>query len=306
MTLATTTSRVSYAGNGTAGPFAYTWKVFSDSDLKVYVDDILKTKTTHYTVSGVGVAGGGNVTFTAGNFPAVSAEVVIYRDQPLVQETDLIANGQIPAESLETQLDKIVMQIQTIEERLKKVPMLAEGKKSTDLPITLANPVAGAPLLWDTTGKIVTAGTAIGGKVQVYRAGTNQTIVPGSNRIQLNSTASISYVDYLNTLNEFDNVTNFRFVPTVSGGFLVTANAVFVYIANAGRVFLYLTKTGAATIAAQHTSITNAPSSGRASVSAIVQLTTSDYLELWVNNETLGGNTEAVINVTKMEIVRLW
>ena len=69
MTVSTTTSKVSYTGNGSTSAFAYTYKIFADAELKVYVGGVLKTLTTHYTVSGAGGASGGNVTFTAGNIP---------------------------------------------------------------------------------------------------------------------------------------------------------------------------------------------------------------------------------------------
>src|SRR3989304_2627790 len=93
MTLSSIITRVSYVGNGSTTVFSYAdiGKIFDDDDLKVYVDDVLKTKTTHYTVSGVGDAGGGDITFLTA--PANLAEVLIRRDQPLTQDLDLITNG---------------------------------------------------------------------------------------------------------------------------------------------------------------------------------------------------------------------
>lgn len=82
MTVSTTTRKKSYTGNGSTTVFAYDFRIFNDSDLKVYVAGTLKSLTTHYTVSGAGAASGGNVTFTSGNTPASSASVVIIRELP--------------------------------------------------------------------------------------------------------------------------------------------------------------------------------------------------------------------------------
>ena len=73
MTVSTTTSKVTYTGNNVTTVFAYTFKITATSEIKVYVDNVLKTLTTHYNVSGAGTASGGNVTFTGGNTPATGA-----------------------------------------------------------------------------------------------------------------------------------------------------------------------------------------------------------------------------------------
>ena len=50
MTVSTTTRKKSYTGNGSTNIFAYDFRIFSNSDLKVYVDSVLKTLDSHYTV----------------------------------------------------------------------------------------------------------------------------------------------------------------------------------------------------------------------------------------------------------------
>ena len=68
MTVSSSTNRVSYSGNGTLTTFAYTFKVFDQGDLTVILrsstgTETVQTITTHYTVTGVGDVGGGNVVF---------------------------------------------------------------------------------------------------------------------------------------------------------------------------------------------------------------------------------------------------
>jgi len=115
MTISTLTSKVSYTGNGSTTIFAYTYKIFADSELKVYDNGVLKTLTTHYTVSGAGGASGGNVTFTSGNVPANLSPVVIARNISKTQATDYVENDSFPAETHESALDKLTMLVQDVD-----------------------------------------------------------------------------------------------------------------------------------------------------------------------------------------------
>ena len=118
MTVSSITNKQSYNGNGTQSVFAYTFKIFADTDIKVYVGTSLKTLSTHYTLSGVGIAGGGNVTFTAGNFPAAgTGNVTILRSLALTQGVDLVNYGRFDAEVIEAQYDKLTMMVQQLQEQ---------------------------------------------------------------------------------------------------------------------------------------------------------------------------------------------
>ena len=137
MTVSTTTIKNAYSGNGSATAFNYTFKVFSTSELKVYIRttatgaETLKTIDTHYTVSGVGDTGGGTVTFTSGNVPASTEGVVLLRDTALTQATDYVENDPFPASSHENALDKLTHQMQEITDSLNR--SFKVSKTVTDL-----------------------------------------------------------------------------------------------------------------------------------------------------------------------------
>ena len=123
MTVSSSTSKVSFSGNGSLTTFAYSFKIFDQDDLTVILraadgTETVQTITTHYTVTGVGSASGGNVVF--GTAPASGVTVVILREQPLTQGLDLVANDPFPAESLEEALDKLVFMTQKHEEELSR------------------------------------------------------------------------------------------------------------------------------------------------------------------------------------------
>ena len=85
MAISSTANRSSTAGDGSATAFTFPYLFFAADDLKVIlvVDstgvETTKTLTTHYTVTGAGVAAGGTVTM--GSAPASGETLVIIREE---------------------------------------------------------------------------------------------------------------------------------------------------------------------------------------------------------------------------------
>ena len=153
MTLSTTTTRVSFAGNGVTTTFAFSFRLWAASNLKVYWRDAsgvetLKTLTTHYTIDIITYPNTGNVVFDVTAIPPSGTTVVLVRDMPLVEELDLIASGTFAAENMEIQLDKIVAQIQTLRERIGRGLVMPITTSLSDLALpeptaAVANQVLG-------------------------------------------------------------------------------------------------------------------------------------------------------------------
>lgn len=155
MALSTTTNRVQYSGNGVTTVFAFAYYFLEQGDLTVILTssagvETTKTITTHYTVSGAGVAAGGSVTMLTA--PASGETLTIIRDPDITQELDLVENDALPAESVEESLDKLTMIGQRLNSRITSVVKLTDGfvgTFDTDLPADLAGKINKCPMTND-------------------------------------------------------------------------------------------------------------------------------------------------------------
>jgi hypothetical protein len=174
MTISSTTVKVSYSGNSSTTVFAYTYKILDDDEIQVIIrsstgTETIKTKTTHYTVSGVGNAGGGNITFLTA--PVTGETVILKRNTTKTQETDYIANDPFPAESHEEALDRVMMVSQEIQEELTRAIKLSKTNTMTSTEFTVgAADRANKILAFDASGEI-----SVTQELGTYR-GTDTTI----------------------------------------------------------------------------------------------------------------------------------
>jgi len=171
MTLSSTVNRTSTDGDGSAVNFSFPYLFFNQDDLTVILVnettnvETTQTITTHYTVTGAGVAAGGTVIM--GTAPTTNQKLVIQREEQYTQTLDLVENDPFPSDLVEQQLDTLTMltqQLKTLSDRSVK---LSDGDFSGADP-TLATPVADAFLKWDAAGTALTssstsAGQSLGG-----------------------------------------------------------------------------------------------------------------------------------------------
>ena len=163
MTISTTNIKNSYAGNSNTSVFQYTFKILANTELQVIIrassgTETVKTLTTHYTVSGVGNASGGNVTFTSGNIPATGETVVIRRVTAQTQNLDLVENDPFSAETVESAFDKLTSINQELQEQLDRSIKVSRTATITTPEITDdASARAGKLLGFDSTGNVLDA-----------------------------------------------------------------------------------------------------------------------------------------------------
>jgi len=123
MTISTTIIKNSYSGDDTTTVFAYAFKIATTADIEVIIRssagvETTKTLTTHYSVSGAGVATGGNVTMVTA--PATGETLFLRRSTTRTQAVDLVENDPFTADSVEGAFDKNLAISQEVQEELNR------------------------------------------------------------------------------------------------------------------------------------------------------------------------------------------
>jgi len=131
--------RIQYTSTGQTA-FNFSFQVNASSELQVYINDVLKTETTHYSVS---LNGDGTGTVTFGSATTAGEIITIIGDQPL-SRTTVFQTGQAnnPA-TLETEFDNVLIR----QQQLKEIT-----DRSIQLKVTTPRTVTGSgtsgPLQW--------------------------------------------------------------------------------------------------------------------------------------------------------------
>ena len=158
MTYVDDPQRDEYTATSGQTVFAYTYRILDQAHLKVYNEGVLQTLTTHYTVSGVGDHGGGNVTFVSG--VTLSNTVIILRDTTNDQNVDYTVGGAFPAESNEQALDKVTMQCQDNKEALGRAIKLPVTSTLEDIDLPDGSTNASQLFRWNAAGTALEAVSA--------------------------------------------------------------------------------------------------------------------------------------------------
>jgi hypothetical protein len=157
MTIASTTNRNNYTGNGSTEIYNYTFRIFSEDDLLVTVREIATgeettlVKTTDYTVTGVSNSAGGTVVLVDANQDWLDAdgdldsayEISIRRVLDLVQETDIRNQGDFYPEGHEDQFDKCVMIAQQQQDEIDRSVKLPESIDPADFDASMPASIVG-------------------------------------------------------------------------------------------------------------------------------------------------------------------
>jgi hypothetical protein len=132
--------------------FAVPFEFFADSDLNVYVDNVLKTITTHYSVSG-GDGSTGTVTMSVTGATGGS-KVAITRDVTIERVTDFTPGVEINRAALNTQLDTLTAIAADIKDQALRALRVQDSDITTSLEIPLASARANKIFAFDSTGAV--------------------------------------------------------------------------------------------------------------------------------------------------------
>ena len=101
-------------GTGSASTFSFTFKYVKESDVYVSVDDVVKTKDTHYTFA----PNTSSITFLPAHIPALDARVRIFRETSLTDPAaEFFPGSAIRAQDLNANNDQVLFSAQERKER---------------------------------------------------------------------------------------------------------------------------------------------------------------------------------------------
>ncbi|NVK19331.1 MAG: hypothetical protein HWE30_11595 [Methylocystaceae bacterium] len=154
--------RIQAIGDGTQTEFIYPFAIFKNSDLEVYLDEVLQT--VGYSISGAGLSDGGSVTFDVAPFSGV---VVTLRRRLVIERTsDFAEGGAFHAHVINQELDYLVAVSQQNADDLNRAVLLnpTDGDATLVLPSkedraakTLAFDGEGSPIVGPNVAEISAA-----------------------------------------------------------------------------------------------------------------------------------------------------
>ncbi|WP_320169538.1 hypothetical protein [Maridesulfovibrio sp.] len=127
MTVVSSGSSITYAGDGTQAEFDFNFRIFGEDDLCAVVrsdagdETELAPGSDFSIVSGVGSDAGGRIRYPVSGTPlAVGETITLYRNIPYTQELELVDNDPFSAALLNEAFDRGVMRDQQLQEQLDR------------------------------------------------------------------------------------------------------------------------------------------------------------------------------------------
>jgi len=145
--------------------FEVPFEFFSDSDINVYVDGVLKTITTDYDITG-GDGSTGQIDFVVATEPDIQqvtgatggSVVIITRHIPIERVTDFPSGIDINRAALNTQFDTVIGMIADVNTKSGRALSIADSEVATSLVLPSIANRAGRVLSFNSSTGAVEAG----------------------------------------------------------------------------------------------------------------------------------------------------
>jgi len=202
----------SYTANGVTTVFAFSFLVLQAADLVVLVDGAQKTLGVDYTVAGVGIGAGGTVNFLAA--PASPLNVTVYRDSAIKRQTDYQDNGDLLADTLNLDIDRLWLVLQEIFNGGKGPPTALRVPNGETVPVLpKAAQRANTQLLFDAAGNPYVAAPVSGSAADVLLQLASPAAGKGAALLAVKRSLTGALATTQHAINEFKQID-----PTVEFG----------------------------------------------------------------------------------------
>lgn len=156
MTVSTTGNRINYVANGVKVDFDFVFKTLDPDHIKVYEDGVLTLNTVVVSLNAdQDTSPGGSINLT----PVVASPIVVtvIREEDITQDVDYVGGSNFPSSSHELALDRLVMKIQQLNDRLNRsiIANRAEDLTGISLEIPSIADRANMTLAFDASGNLI-------------------------------------------------------------------------------------------------------------------------------------------------------
>lgn len=154
MTISNNTPRVQITADGTVGPFTFTFRIFEESDLRVFDGSTQKTLATDYTISfdfDDVEAESGSITFVSGQQPTNGSIITIDRQVGTARVADFQQSGQPIQEAINEEFDKVYAKFQEVDDDFSRLVRLSDTSTFTG-DLTFPDGEADKAIVWNSAG----------------------------------------------------------------------------------------------------------------------------------------------------------
>lgn len=160
MTIATTSNKAIWQGNGSTTVFSFSFEVGSISEITLYLTSggsVTSIPSSSFSVSGLGSPSGGTITYPLSGSPiAQGTSLTLVRTVPLQQLTDLLNQSNYFPDAVEGALDYLMMAIQQVAQQVSYSLQTPESDPVLDLTLPNASARAGMLVGFDVNGNAIT------------------------------------------------------------------------------------------------------------------------------------------------------
>lgn len=170
--------------NGVTTVFPYTFKIYDKSEIEVLSNLTALTVDVDFTVDGIGVDGGGNVTISSA--PSNGVIITRMRKQPTTQGSNYQSET-FPPERIERDFDKLAMRLQQVKETLRRCLSFVKSSSTVDQTVDtpteglFARAKTGGGIDWATPASVnasLPLSLANGGTGATDAAGARANLIP--------------------------------------------------------------------------------------------------------------------------------
>lgn len=213
-------NRLTFTADSSTANFTFNFEIADENSIEVYVDNVLQSISTHYTISfNSGTSGTGSVVFNSA--PSAGATIILKRDTSIVRATDFQQSGSFLASTVNAEFDRITEAVQEADDKIQNRVLRVEHYDSAPTDFTIPSSRGNMYLKFDSGGDVTvsdsfegstittTGNVSVGGDLSITGSLSLSSLSVSGNISGTLTTAAQPNVTSLGTLTALtvDNIT---------------------------------------------------------------------------------------------------